>query len=214
MIFFCLTFLFKKLKKAYFLVLLLSFTNLLYAQENKRVSLGINAGINHSIILGRLNQDVANFGLTTFDKIGFNLGILADIKLKKRFYINPRAEVHFNNSSFQFYNSFSIYEQKIRPISLEFKSYFTFLRSTAPTSSYFFLGPNYRVTINKNISPSTSPVISDLTLDLGFGLKNKLDHFTISPEIRYSFGFKNISIHPSMDYIRLHSIHLVFNLSE
>ncbi len=180
---------------------------------NKRVTFGINAGVNPSFMVGQSNQTQSSF-LTTTDRFGFNLGILLDIQLKKRFYISPRAELHLNNAEYQLGNNFVYYQQRIRPQSLEFKTYFTFFRNPSGTSPYIFGEPNFRFAINTTNTPTLWPAINDLTLDLGVGLRNSLKHVNFSPEIRYSFGFKSLSINPTVDYIRMHSVQLVFNLSE
>ena len=129
----------------------------------------------------------------------------------------PQAELSFSPSSIQ-YNwadmngipmSSSPYE--LYPVSLGFKTHFHIILKQEKHSPYIIVGPSGRFSIVKNDNTSSTNFKSppNFALDIGLGFDSKLEFFTFSPEIVYSYGLVNVN--PISDDTHYHKLSLVLN---
>ena len=67
--------------------------------------------------------------------------------------------------------------------------------------------------ITRNYDPNWSPVkTTAVCIDLGFGIDKALEYFNFSPEIRYSYGFNNISNVEGVKNMHFHCVSIVVNI--
>ena len=178
------------------------------ATADKRLKLGFNVGTNYSNVYTQedlpANADLSN-------NIGLRLGILADYKLLNFLSVAPKVEMSFNNGRVQFSDP-AQNEYKIMPIGVDFITHFIFKKENERLSPYLLIGPNFRLPITKKIdNPTVYPTSHDFAIDVGIGLEKPFTHFSISPEVRYSYGLLDVNQHPGIQSLRFHNISLVLN---
>lgn len=188
-----------------FIVLLAS---TVYSQENKRVNFGFNLGVNYSNLIGLSQSENAS----SVNKAGIRLGILADINLIGPLYVAPKAELSFNDSRVDFYNS-NFDDYQVYATTLDFMTHFILKKKNDKRSPYVFIGPNVKLPISSNQGSTTVyKQNSDFAIDFGIGLENSFKVFNFSPELRYSMGLLNVNTYPVLEEnVNFHNISLVLN---
>ncbi len=175
--------------------------------DEKRLKFGFNLGVNHSILFSP--DELPSFASISND-LGVRLGVLADYQLFKFLSISPKAELSFNNNELNLtFNDNSQSTYKTLPIALEFMAHFIFKKENEKLSPYFYFGPNLKFPISKKSGEYI--LHPDLAVDVGIGMEKAFTHFNFSPELRYSYGFTNVSRTPTIRTLRFHSVSLIFN---
>jgi hypothetical protein len=102
-------------------------------------------------------------------------------------------------------------QDELYPVSLGFKTHFHIILERKKNSPYLIVGSSARFSIENMDNTSTTNFKSPLNfaLDFGLGFDSKLDFFTFSPEIVYSYGLVNVN--PITDDTHYHKLSLVLN---
>jgi hypothetical protein len=179
--------------------------------SDKKSSYGFNIGLNYSYLL----KDAATPTDVSFaNDLGFRLGVLANYKISRFTAISPKAELAFYNSSINFsetQNTQPTYH--VMPMAVEVMTHFVFRDDLKVLSPYFLIGPNVRIPLNEKAESTTDFGTGwDIAIDFGIGLEKAFKHFRFAPELRYSYGFRNVNQHPKISALQLHNVVLVFNL--
>jgi hypothetical protein len=175
--------------------------------DEKRLKLGFNLGVNHSILFSP--DELPSFASISND-LGVRLGVLADYQLFKFLSISPKAELSFNNNELNLtFNDDAQYRYQVLPISLEFMTHFIFKKKNEKVSPYFYFGPNLKIPISDKSVNYPEPSV--FAIDVGIGLEKAFEHFNFSPELRYSYGLTDVIITPTIRPLRFHSVSLIFN---
>ncbi len=182
---------------------LLSSTCVAQKVQKKRFSTGFNLGVNHANLLA---SEIAHGSVE--NGIGFRLGLVSDFAFTKRFSIQPKAELSFNNIKFRS----GTQEMVVNPIDLEFISHFKIRLKPCPQSFFFVLGPNVKIPLDSD-KVNTLPTRQDVALDLGIGYDVTLGKVRVSPELRYSIGLVNITESSSVSDLRFHNVSLLLNFT-
>ena len=203
------------MKKVVFVsILLISFFNAFSQVDNKvdikRMKYGFNLGLNYPNLLDD-NKLPDNASIS--NNIGFRLGIIADYKISEILSFSPKAELSLNSSKVIFSNSDdSQTEYDIMPISMEFMAFAVFKNNNKKYNLYFFIGPDIKIPISeKPASSTTFSTNSDIAIDFGIGIDKAFTYFNFAPELRYSFGLRNINENPALQSLYFHNISLLFN---
>ncbi|MEM5567122.1 porin family protein [Psychroserpens sp. AS72] len=179
--------------------------------NEKKLKYGFNLGVNYSNLLAKEslpnNSDIYN-------EIGFSAGLIMNYKLTEDLSISPKVELSINKSGIKTTNnddSVSLY--KIFPASLDIMTHLIYKIGNGNTTPYVLVGPKLNLPVfGKSKSDYEYKNSTDFSIDLGIGLENKLKHFSISPEIRYSLGLFNINENPNFKTLNYHKISLVLNI--
>ncbi|MGM0479945.1 MAG: outer membrane beta-barrel protein [Bacteroidota bacterium] len=200
------------MKKISFVLVLLACSLVVKAQSDnavneKRLKFGFNLGVNHSILYAP--DELPGFASISND-LGVRLGVLADYQLFEFLSISPKAELSFNNNELNLtFGDNAQYSYEVLPIGLEFMTHFIFKKKNERLSPYLYFGPNLKIPIaDKSIDYYGHP---DLAIDLGIGFEKAFTQFNFSPELRYSYGFTNVSMTPTIRSMKFHSVSLIFN---
>ncbi len=203
------------MKKYIIIVVITTFACPLFAQTptndtEKKIKLGFNFGINHSLLQ---SKEAFPKNSVIYNGFGTRLGLIMDCIISKKLLFSPKIEMAFNESGVNITNSDNtITTQKNFQNSLEIMSHLVYKIGQGKAIPYLMLGPNFRTPVDKETSSSTNfQNKSDLAIDFGIGLENKLKHFTCAPELRYSLGLLNISQNPAIPHLNYHSLSMVLN---
>lgn len=169
----------------------------------KFATFGFSAGINRSNLSfrdeNRETSDITN-------GLGYRFGAVSNFRFGNHFSIAPKAELSFNASRLE-QNGISY---KMNPINLELAGHlkYKFLKGTF--SPYIIAGPNARIPINRG---STTFTNKDVAIDFGIGLDVPIFRFRVAPELRYSFGLKEMMEETAFTNIKYHNIALILVFS-
>lgn len=192
----------KKIVVTLLVTLMVSATFGQCSRRNKRFTKGFDFGVNHAQALLQ-NNSVA----TIQNGRGFRVGIISSLMLSKRFYLEPKAELSFNTSTLTDVNGD---RYKVNPVDLELIGHLRFKLRKGGLSPYIIAGPNVRIPLGTG--DFTMPTRQDVAIDVGVGLDVPLFKWRIAPELRYSYGLKNITESSSINDIRFHNVSLLLNL--
>jgi hypothetical protein len=203
------------MKKSIIIVIMATFTCPAFAQTisnetEKKSKLGFNFGINHSLLQ---SKNAIPKNAVIYNGFGTRLGLIMDCIISKKLHFSPKIEMAFNESGVITTNSDNTTTTyKIFPNSLEIMSHLVYKIGKGKAIPYLMLGPNFRTPVVKEASSSSNfKNKSDLAIDFGIGLENRLKHFSYAPEIRYSLGLLNINKNPTIPQLNYHSISMVLN---
>ncbi len=203
------------MKKYIIIVIIATFAYPLFAQTptnetEKKIKLGFNFGINHSLLQ---SKKAIPKNAVIYNGFGTRLGLIMDCIIAKKLLFSPKIEMAFNESGVITTNSDNtITTHKIFQSSLEIMSHLVYKIGKGKAIPYLMLGPNFRTPLVKEASSTSNfQNKSDLAIDFGIGLENKLKHFTCAPEIRYSLGLLNINQNPTIPHLNYHSLSMVLN---
>jgi hypothetical protein len=174
---------------------------------------GFSLGLNHSNL--QFTQPLTSTG-TISNGLGFRLGALVDFKILDFLHILPKTELSFNASKIRFSNTSDLQtDYDVMPMSLEIMTHFVFKKKNTKLSPYLFFGPNIRLSITEKAENTTTyPTGSDFVIDFGVGLEKTFSRFNLSPELRYSYGWSNISRNPVIPGLQFHNLSLVFSFTK
>jgi len=172
---------------------------------------GLSWGVNHTNIIAP--QSLQGVGEIN-NKTGFQLGVLSKYQVTKRFSIDPKMDISFNQGQIVLSNMEGSQSQyDVLPISANVMTHFTFKKSEGRMKPYFFAGPNFKLPIAQQPKESTAFSSSyDLAIDFGIGIEKSFSKFNFSPELRYSYGLLNVNQNPQIESLNFHQISLVFNV--
>lgn len=169
----------------------------------KFITFGFSAGINRSNLTIRTNDretgDITN-------GLGYRMGVTSNFRFGDHFSLAPKAELSFNTTRLER----DEISYKMNPISLELAGHLKYKFFGGRFSPYVLAGPNARIPIS---SGSTTFTNKDVALDLGVGLDVPIFRFNVSPELRYSFGIKEMMEETAFSNIRFHHIAVVLIFS-
>jgi len=199
------------MKKIFFAFLLMFSSMSIFAQSeilniDKKLKLGFNAGVNWTNLYeGGFMEPTGSVS----GAMGWRIGVLADYRLSNRLSFVPKTEVSFNSIQFVTLNPDNSVRttQEVMPVSLEFMGHLQVSVGDKKSKPYLLIGPAVRVPIsNQQTVLSTA---TDMAIDLGIGLDKVLPRLNIAPELRYSFGLRNIGQEASTPELNIHTISLV-----
>jgi hypothetical protein len=179
-----------------------------YRGSNK-LKFGFNLGLNYSNIADHPNllndaKPINNFG--------FRLGGIADFTINKNLALSPKFETSFSGGKLALTNDNNDrIEYEITPVMVEIMLHSRYIFDQSKHKLYILFGPNFKVPLNDADNASVLGTSSDLALDFGLGYNNQISFLTIRPEIRYSYGLRNISNLSNTGIINNHNIALVIN---
>lgn len=176
--------------------------------ENSKVRFGFNLAANYSILkyveLVPTNSEVVN-------GFGFQVGLLMDYSISKNFLISPKLEVSFNGASVEFFNS-ATPTYHVMPESANSMIHFVFKMGNNQMQPYILVGPNFKLPLqNKTKLGTELSTNPDIAIDFGIGLDYSFQYFICAPEIRYSYGLRDVNRNPNLPALNMHSIALVLN---
>ncbi|MFT5860724.1 MAG: hypothetical protein ACI865_002838 [Flavobacteriaceae bacterium] len=197
------------MKKVVVTLIVILSVGLTYGQEKKcgtrstkRFTKGFDIGINHANAL-LTDNSVA----TIQNGRGFRVGVISSLMISQRFFLEPKAELSFNTSTL---TDASGERFKINPVDLEFIGHLRFKLRKGGFSPYILAGPNVKIPLGQGAL--TLPTRQDVAIDIGVGLDVPLFKWRIAPELRYSYGLKNITENASVGDVRFHNVSLILNL--
>jgi hypothetical protein len=172
--------------------------------SKKSYYFGITLGFNTSRY--RVEKDlmlVNNDSVRTVNSLygpGFNLGIVANIKLGKHFdfrFLLPTLS--FADRKLQYVmTDNSIVEKRIESVFLEFPIHFRYKSKPYKDFRVFVVGGiKYSIDLASNSRSRKADDLlklnqSDLALELGVGFQVFFPYFILSPEIKFSYGVLDI----------------------
>jgi hypothetical protein len=172
--------------------------------SKKTYYFGITLGFNTSRY--RIEKDLSlvnNDSVRTINSIygpGFNLGIVANIKLGKHFdfrFLLPTLS--FADRKLQYVmTDNSIVEKNIESVFLEFPVHFRYKSKPYKDFRVFVVaGVRYSIDLASNSRSRKAEDLlklnqSDLAVELGVGFQVFFPYFILSPEIKFSYGVLDI----------------------
>ncbi|WMX12982.1 MULTISPECIES: porin family protein [unclassified Aureispira] len=172
--------------------------------SKKSYYFGITLGFNASKY--RVEKDlqlINNDSVKTINSLygpGFNLGIVANIKLGKRFdfrFLLPTLS--FADRKLQYVmTDNSIVEKRIESVFLEFPVHFRYKSKPYKDFRVFVVGGiKYSIDLASNSRSRKAEDLlklnqSDLAIELGVGFQVFFPYFILSPEIKFSYGVLDI----------------------
>jgi len=172
--------------------------------SKKTYYFGITLGVNTSRY--RVEKDLTlinNDSVKTINSLygpGFNLGIVANIKLGKRFdfrFLLPTLS--FADRKLQYVmTDNSIVEKRIESVFLEFPIHFRYKSKPYKDFRVFVVGGiKYSVDLASNSRSRAAENLlklnqSDLAVELGVGFQVFFPYFILSPEVKFSYGVLDI----------------------
>jgi hypothetical protein len=127
---------------------------------------------------------------------GFNLGIVANIKLGKNFdfrFLLPTLSFADRRVSYQMTNG-TVVEKKIESVFLEFPIHFRYKSKPYKDFRVFVVaGLKYSIDLASNSRSRKADDLlkltqSDLSIEFGVGFQVFFPYFILSPEIKFSYG--------------------------
>jgi hypothetical protein len=203
------------MNKALFLILLMiisfsSFSQTETSTNNKRLKFGFNLGINYSNFVEDENLPINSY---FSNDLGISFGVIAEYKVSKKLSIAPKSSLSFYGGKINFTDIVgSKSENELIPATIDFRTHFILKQNNEKYHPYLFIGPSVNINIsNKDSYPTLFPTRSNFGIDFGIGIDRSFTHFSIMPELRYSYGLINISQESSIKSLKFHYVALVFN---
>ena len=179
--------------------------------DNQKYHFGFTLGLSHNKL--QINYSSQFIEQNIYQKIlskyepGFNVGIIMDIKIKRNY--NLRITPSFNFTDQKLYytsNSQETTQPRNSGISnFELPIYLKYRSDRINNGrAYILLGSNIifdmggieELAENRNLEFSKT----NYSIDLGFGVDIYFEFFKFSPEIKYSYGLKNVLIAQNNEY--------------
>ncbi len=171
-----------------------------------KVQWGFNVGRNYSFL--QMQNSDPNIDVSTHG--GFQMGLIMDYKLGSHFTVSPKAEMSVNHTRLSFIPEEDfVRDIPVFPVTLQFATHFNYRLSKNPSSLYFLIGPDVKFPINKGQGQVYGTDKKDIAVDVGIGFDKMFNAFHFSPELRYSYGLRNLSQNASTGEMHFHSISLV-----
>lgn len=179
------------------------------AVQPKNVNFGIDLGMNYSALKISAHDPASIKKATSLNGIGYRLGLLMEVPISKHasivagsalsFYDNRVDVVKIDNAKFEY----------LLPPMVEFALHFNYKFDKYTNKPYLLVGPSYKIPLASNTMSAPQISRSTACIDLGIGLERIFPNYTLSPELRYSYGFTNISSLSGIQDAKLHSLSLI-----
>lgn len=172
--------------------------------SKKAYYFGITLGVNSTRY--RIDRDLAlinNDSVRTVNSLagpGFNLGIVANVKLGKHFdfrFLLPTLSFADRKLQYLMTNN-SIVEKRIESVFLEFPVHFRYKSKPYKDFRVFVVaGAKYSIDLASNSrARQTEDLVRinqhDLAIEFGVGFQVFFPYFILSPEVKFSYGVYNI----------------------
>ena len=173
--------------------------NIPYADQ-KIIHFGFNIGMNMQ------DMPLTNTGFKQTDgevwyasqpsySVGFNVGLIADYYLSQYFNLRFSPIIFFGDRSFKFYeeNSDEIFSKSMKANHLLFPLHLK-INGTRTNNyrPYLLIGAYCSTPIGNKKNEIFRYNSLDYGIDFGVGISLYTKYFKLSPELRFSFGLKNI----------------------
>lgn len=165
---------------------------------------GLDFGINRS----QLSFENAT-GSSWAHAEGYRFGFVTNLNFTDRFSIVPKAELSFSSAKVDGTSD----EFNVKFSQLELMAHMKFKTSYNRFSPYILAGPNVRIPIMTRTQEGGFYTNEDIAIDLGAGLDIPIFRLTLSPEVRYTFGVKDIQSGSSLGDFKHNNIALMLVLS-
>lgn len=178
------------------------------ASANARMRFGFMIGSNNSLFYA---QSALSGQLPLTTGSGYRLGLHAQYNVSPRFSLTGKGEMSYNNSKMRVTDNEGItYESTMSPVTLGFFLHGLFrvaMLDGGKKNIYLTGGPGYRLPVkSENLPQRIYGNTPDLCADMGIGVELRLRHFTVAPEIRYTYGFDDIDKSPFIASVYHHQI--------
>jgi len=155
-----------------------------------RLKLGFSIGIDHGY-LGSFESDNL---LLADNEVGYRMGILATIFLSQRFSLAPKVELNAQTSRLDAYiNDMNTNSLNILPVNVQLMPLLQWRPRKRSQALYMIGGPNIKIPIDDRSQYGSAYFSAgmDIAADLGAGIEIDFRKLKVSPEIRYSRGFRS-----------------------
>lgn len=166
------------------------------AEKIDFITFGMLLGYNHSNLSIRKNDRSTG---TLINGPGFRFGFNANFQLDENVSIVPKLEFAFNGSKMD--EGSEVY--KMNPVTMEVIGHLKYKWLLPTINPYIIAGPNIRMPIQSGTNIYAN---RDVAIDLGAGIDLPISWFSLSPEIRYSFGIGKTMEETAFSNIRYHNI--------
>lgn len=173
------------------------------AEKVDFITFGMTLGYNHSNLSIRKNDRSTG---TLINGSGFRFGFNANFQLNEEISLVPNLEFSFNGSKIEEESG----TFKMNPVTMEVMGHIKYRWLLPNINPYIILGPNIRMPIQSGTNIYSN---RDVAIDLGAGIDLPISWFSISPEIRYSFGIGKTMEETAFSNIRYHNITCALRLS-
>jgi len=139
---------------------------------------------------------------------GFNVGIIMDVKVGNNYNVRITPSFNFTDQTLYFINNNipTTYPENNTGISnFEIPIYLKYRSNRVNNGrAYILLGGNYMIDLSASEELFQSQKIEfhkkNYSLDIGFGVDIYFGYFKFSPEIKYSYGLRNMLIDQENQY--------------
>ena len=139
---------------------------------------------------------------------GFNVGIIMDLKIGKNNNLRITPTFNFTDQKLYFINNNipNTYPEGNTGISnFEIPVYLKYRSNRVNNGrAYILLGGNYMIDLSATEQLAQSQQIEfhkkNYSIDIGFGVDIYFSYFKFSPEIKYSYGLRNMFINQGNEY--------------
>ena len=177
--------------------------------DRRMFHFGFSLGMNYSDIAVKLKDNIQSldslYVVEPKGAVGFNLGIVSDMRLGEHFNMRFIPGISFVGRSMEYtlYERDTVpvvYDKVVNSVYLEVPLYFKFRSRRINNWRVYILGGGkflYDMATKEDVQ--TDEVIlkmkrEDYTWDLGVGVDFYLEYFKLSTELRMSFGINNLLV--------------------
>ena len=211
--------------KTQLILLLIFISNSCYSQkeipkinaiyDNQLYHFGFIIGVSNTkfqIEYGDLFTNQADFEqILSKYQPGFNVGIIMDAKIGKNLNLRVTPSFNFTDQNLYFFknNISTIYPQNNTGVSnFEIPIYLKYRSNRVNNGrAYILLGGNYMIDLSATEELVQAQEIEfykkNYSLDIGFGVDIYFAYFKFSPEIKYSYGLKNMLIDQGNEFNKM-----------
>lgn len=182
-------------------------------KKSKRFIWGGGFGFNYS----NLKMDNPSEDLKYNSGIRLTAGAFANWKINDRFTLSPKLETAANRNKIEYTVDNVEWKQAyyVMPITLNFITHFQInpFSQSQKIAPYFLIGPNVKKPLDVGFGNNQSSNAVDVAIDVGIGFHKSFTQLNFMPEIRYSYGLRNVNDNPRYGAMYLHNIVLIFQFS-
>ena len=172
-------------------------TKISYQQglDQQKIHFGYFIGLNSYDF--KFDESYMDDGREVFKKVGFNVGLIGDLKLKNNLNLRFEPGLYTNNSDFEFEDEPKLVKKKASYIHLPILLKYSAQRFNnfkpyvlGGLSASFNLSSNQNNSIN-NLNDQMKIKKLTFNYELGFGIDLYFQYFKFSPSIRGVFSLSN-----------------------
>ena len=177
--------------------------------DRQRFHFGFTLGMNYTDIAVRVKDNIQSldsvYVVEPKGAVGFNLGIVSDMRLGEHFNLRFIPGISFVGRSMEYtlYERDTVpvvYDKVVNSVYLEVPLYFKFRsRRINNWRVYIIGGGKFLYDMATKEEVESDEIIlkmkrEDYTWDLGVGIDFYLEYFKLSTEVRMSFGLNNLLV--------------------